>query len=72
MNPAESSQVMRPLIMQAPAAPAFLAKEMLSAVMPPMAYTGIDTLSHRSFKKRIPLPGRPFLQSVSNIWPAVM
>lgn len=58
--------------MQAPAAPASLTEAILAEVIPPMAYTGTGTQVQSSFRKGIPLPGSPFLQSVSKICPAVM
>ena len=45
---------------------------MFSAEIPPMAYTGISTLSQTAFRKSSPRGGSPFLQSVANTWPAVI
>lgn len=60
-----------PDIIQTPAAPADIDEFILSEFIPPIAYTGILTERHTSLRKSRPLGGRPFLQSVAKMCPAV-
>lgn len=53
------------LMMHAPAAPAARTSSTFSGVIPPMAYTGSFVFSVTCLRKSSPLPGSPFLQSVS-------
>ena len=60
-----SSHCIHPLMIQPPAAPAFFTSQRFSGLIPPMAYTGMETASQIFLKNSTPLPGKPFLQSVS-------
>ncbi len=63
---------MKPDMEHTPAAPQERACGTLAGDMPPMAYTGICTLSHMSLRYSGPFPGVPSLQAVSYTCPARM